>query len=171
MHNKNSIKLSYSWTKKTCAPYNKRTTGKCCTTPTHPSRLPQLSGKRPVTRTRRLPETCGVHGHHQSRRKRQNIHWLYKASKQDTGGQINSFKRESKKNATVLSTLVWIRGLNPCPSINWEIVRVVLPYRPGQLNCELLFGWETGNRSPLKWPRMPEQEVRTRAGVPPQGAF
>ena len=52
-------------------------------------------------------------------------------------GHKNSFKSESNKNATALSTLVWSKGLNPCPSITWEIVRVVPPYMPGQLNCEL----------------------------------
>ena len=52
-------------------------------------------------------------------------------------GHKNSFKCESNKNATALSTLVWNKKLNPNPNIKWEILRVVPPYRPGQLNCEL----------------------------------
>ena len=42
----------------------------------------------------------------------------------------NSFKSEINKNTTALSTLVWSKGLNPCPSINLEIIRVVPPYKP-----------------------------------------
>ena len=55
----------------------------------------------------------------------------------------NSFKSEKCKNATALSTLVWEKGLNPCPNIKWEILRVVPPYKTGNMNCELCLAEKT----------------------------
>ena len=63
--------------------------------------------------------------------------------KQRHSGHKNSFKQEKNKNATALSSYVWEKGLNPCPTIKWEILRVVPPYRPGQPNCELCLAEKT----------------------------
>ena len=63
--------------------------------------------------------------------------------KQRHRGHKSSFKNEKQKNATALSALVWEKGLNPSPTISWEILRVVPPYKPGQQNCELCLAEKT----------------------------
>ena len=47
--------------------------------------------------------------------------------KQRHSGHKSSFKHEKHRNATALSMLVWDKGLNPGPNINWDILRVVPP--------------------------------------------
>ena len=63
--------------------------------------------------------------------------------KQRYSGHKSSFKHEKHRNATALSALVWDKSLNPCPTIKWDILRVVPPYKPGQLNCELCLAEKT----------------------------
>ena len=58
-------------------------------------------------------------------------------------GHKTSFKHEKHRNATALSTFVWDKGLNPSPIITWDILKVVPPYRPGQINCELCLAEKT----------------------------
>ena len=48
-----------------------------------------------------------------------------------------SFKHESKKTATTLSSHVWDKKLGKEPRINWDIMRQAHPYTKGQKNCDL----------------------------------
>ena len=40
-------------------------------------------------------------------------------------------------NATVLFSFIWEHGLNPASNIEWEIIRIAQPYKPGRGNCQL----------------------------------
>ena len=135
--NKNTIKLSYSCTKNMRAILQTHNKKVLCNTHT-PTEAPcncRVKTQCPVQGACQKPvvykATIKVEG------KEKTYIGSTNNFKARYSGHKNSFKSESNKNATALSTLVWSKGLNPCPNITWEIIRVVPPYRPGQLNCEL----------------------------------
>ena len=53
------------------------------------------------------------------------------------GEHKNSFSNVKKKSSTALSSLVWKEGLNPTPTVHWEIAKKCIKYRPGQKMCDL----------------------------------
>ena len=48
-----------------------------------------------------------------------------------------SFQSDDRKSATTLAAYVHNRGLNPDPTIKWEIVQTCPKYEPGHLTCSL----------------------------------
>ena len=48
-----------------------------------------------------------------------------------------TFKNSELKKATALSAFVWEKGLEPEPSIEWEIFDRAPTYQPGQKACQL----------------------------------
>ena len=49
----------------------------------------------------------------------------------------HSFRNETKKHSTTLSSYVWENNLNPNPNIKWEILKKCHRYQPGQQQCDL----------------------------------
>ena len=49
----------------------------------------------------------------------------------------DSFKKESNRNATTLSTHIWEENLNPEPKIEWSIVAKASAYKKGNRQCDL----------------------------------
>ena len=49
----------------------------------------------------------------------------------------STFRNENKKVATTLASFVWEKGLNPNPTIKWEILKTCPKYKPGQKQCNL----------------------------------
>ena len=49
----------------------------------------------------------------------------------------HSFRNETKKHSTALSTYVWANNLNPNPNIKWEILKKCNRYEPGHKQCDL----------------------------------
>ena len=52
-------------------------------------------------------------------------------------GHTSSFRHESQKHATALSTHVWDKDLGPEPDIEWSILAHAPAYKLGQRNCDL----------------------------------
>ena len=52
-------------------------------------------------------------------------------------GHTQSFRTQSKQNATALSKYIWDHALQPKPDIKWTIVFKANKYTPGQLFCDL----------------------------------
>ena len=52
-------------------------------------------------------------------------------------GHTSSFRHESQKHATALSTHVWDKELGPEPEIEWSILAHAPAYKLGQRNCDL----------------------------------
>ena len=48
-----------------------------------------------------------------------------------------SFHSDDKKSATTLAAYIHNKGLNPDPTIKWEIVQTCPKYAPGHLTCSL----------------------------------
>ena len=48
-----------------------------------------------------------------------------------------SFQSDDKKSATTLAAYIHNKGLNPDPTIRWEIVQTCPEYAPGQPTCSL----------------------------------
>ena len=52
-------------------------------------------------------------------------------------GHTDSFRNEKKKSSTTLSSIVWDNKKNPCPKIQWSIVKKTRKYQPGSKMCDL----------------------------------
>ena len=52
-------------------------------------------------------------------------------------GHKQSFKSDTKRNATALATCVWDNELNPTPPISWIIRKKSHPYKPGSKFCDI----------------------------------
>ena len=52
-------------------------------------------------------------------------------------GHTSSFRHDSKKHSTALSSYVWDKELNPDPDIEWSVLAHAPAYRLGQKQCDL----------------------------------
>lgn len=52
-------------------------------------------------------------------------------------GHKQSFNTQYKKNATALSQCVWAHGMQPNPTVKWEILQNAQKYKPGNSACDL----------------------------------
>ena len=52
-------------------------------------------------------------------------------------GHTSSFRHDSKKHSTALSSYVWDKELNPDPDIEWSVLAHAPAYKLGQKQCDL----------------------------------
>ena len=57
--------------------------------------------------------------------------------KQRYSNHKKSFKHESYKNETTLSSFIWDKNLNPTPKVQWKILKKSSKYQPGQRACQI----------------------------------
>ena len=49
----------------------------------------------------------------------------------------HSFREPTKQSSTTLSQFIWDNGLNPQPTINWQILKMCRTYQSGAKACDL----------------------------------
>ena len=51
----------------------------------------------------------------------------------------HSFKNQSKRNATTLSTYAWEKQINTQTEIKWNVIKKCYVYKPSNSYCDLCF--------------------------------
>ena len=141
--NRNTVKISYSCTKNikaTIQAHNAKTISTSTTSDT-------TSTSKKCNCQRQKKDKCPLRGNCYGQT---NV--VYRAKVLDTGKEYigstvdfktrfyshnDSFKKESNRNATTLSTHIWEENLNPEPKIEWSIVAKASAYKKGNRQCDL----------------------------------